>query len=394
MPWLRRRYETRSEPAWRRGRGRDGQGRRPGVGRAVGRALRLPAGAGAHDLVVIDRTGDGEHHAPHSIRGPPVLDDRTVRRSAHRTDGARDLAAEGMTRVEHLVEEREDVVGRRVDVHPDLVDDDRLLGGVVAATQERPQGQLADRLEGDTDVLGRHLGAVDGELSIGARVHAAADALDQLRQESRIGMRPGSLEDEMLEEVAEAGVSVILVPRADRHEQHDARRSRAGQRLGDDPKAAALDGPLVRDDGAQRCGRRGRGHAGSSSSSARSPSAASASADINSSIWMNRRSRASSPAFRGSGRPSLAAIGLGDLGQALRAARRELEHDPLVADDERVDEELIAARVELEVLERVEIEADGERREVRGDLGMVDHDPLDPSGPARLDPARRGGRCS
>ena len=89
-----------------------------------------------------------------------MLDDRPVRRSAHRTDGARDLAAERMTRVEHLIEEREDVVGGRVDVHPDLVDDDRLLGGVIAAAQQRPQCQLTDCLEGNPHVLGRHLGAV------------------------------------------------------------------------------------------------------------------------------------------------------------------------------------------------------------------------------------------
>ena len=41
---------------------------------------------------------------------------------------------------------------------------------------------------------------------------------DELRQEPGIGVRSGSLEDEMLEVVAEAGVGIILMPRADRHE--------------------------------------------------------------------------------------------------------------------------------------------------------------------------------
>ena len=199
--------------------GRRRSGRRPG----------RPASSrrGAHDLVVIDRTGHGEHHPRMPIaarqcsttarasRGAP---NRWCPRSPGRADGP----------IEHLVEEREDVVGGRVDVHPDLVDDDRLLGGEIAATQQRAQGELTDRLQGDPHVLGRHLGAVDRELSIGAGVHAAADALDELRQEPGIGVRPGSLEDEMLEEVAEAGVSLVLVPRADRHEV--ARRSPIARR--------------------------------------------------------------------------------------------------------------------------------------------------------------------
>jgi hypothetical protein len=66
------------------------------------------------------------------------------------------------------------------------------------------------------------------------------------------------------------------------------------------------------------------------------------------------------------------------------AAGGELEHDPLVADGQGVHEQLLGGRVELEVVEAVEVEADGERREIGGDLGVIDHDALDPTGAARL----------
>ena len=64
---------------------------------------------------------------------------------------------------------------------------------------------------------------------------------------------------------------------------------------------------------------------------------------------------------------------------------RELDDDPLVALDEGVDEQLVGAGLELEVLERIDVEGDRQRREVgRGVVG-VDDDPLDPAGPVRDD---------
>src|SRR3990172_12227334 len=62
---------------------------------------------------------------------------------------------------------------------------------------------------------------------------------------------------------------------------------------------------------------------------------------------------------------------------------RELEHDRLVALDEPVDEELIEARLELEMLEGVDVHADREWREVTRRGRTVDDDPLDPARPAR-----------
>ena len=230
-----------------------------------------------------------------------MADDRVVRGPPHRADRAGDLAAQRMLPVQQLVEHGEDMIRRRVDVHPDLVDDDRLLGREVGAAQHRPQGELAHRLERDIDPRGWHLRAVDRQLAVGAGVHAAPDALDALRQRPRIRMAACSLEDEVLEDVGEAGVRLVLVPRPDRDEQRDDARAGGGHGLGDDAQAARQDGALVRRRRGAAGARDGRGHAPSSSSSERSPSAPSVSADMRSSIWMKRRSRASSSALRGSG---------------------------------------------------------------------------------------------
>ena len=48
--------------------------------------------------------------------------------------------------------------------------------------------------------------------------------------------------------------------------------------------------------------------------------------------------------------------------------RRELDDHSLVALDERVDQELVRPRLELEVLERVDVQRDRERREVGRDI--------------------------
>ena len=107
---------------------------------------------------MLDRPGHGEHH---------VLGGRyqrcqwptTASWVARRTlPGVPAISRpSGWLAEQQLVEQGEDVVARRVDVHPDLVDDDRLLGRQVPPAEERAQHQLADHLERHADVLGRHL---------------------------------------------------------------------------------------------------------------------------------------------------------------------------------------------------------------------------------------------
>ena len=46
---------------------------------------------------------------------------------------------------------------------------------------------------------------------------------------------------------------------------------------------------------------------------------------------------------------------------ATNADRRELDDDPLVALDEHVDEQLVGARLELEMLEGIDVQGDRQR---------------------------------
>src|SRR6266853_4595814 len=54
----------------------------------------------------------------------------------------------------------------------------------------------------------------------------------------------------------------------------------------------------------------------------------------------------------------------------LRCQRRVLDDHPLVALDEAVDEELVRPRVELEMLERVDVQGDRDRGEIGRRLGV------------------------
>src|SRR5215203_2987854 len=58
----------------------------------------------------------------------------------------------------------------------------------------------------------------------------------------------------------------------------------------------------------------------------------------------------------------------------------ELDDDPLVTLDKRVDDELVGTRLKFEMLEGVDVQADRQRRKESRDLWSVDDDALDPTG--------------
>src|SRR4029077_7596901 len=64
---------------------------------------------------------------------------------------------------------------------------------------------------------------------------------------------------------------------------------------------------------------------------------------------------------------------------------RELDDDPLVTLDERVDQQLVGPGLELEGLERIAVEGDLQRREVVRDGDGGHDDALDPASPVRDD---------
>ena len=73
----------------------------------------------------------------------------------------------------------------------------------------------------------RDLGAVDGQLAVGGGVDAPPQPSIASDSSPGSGYCAGALEDEVLQEVRQAGVRRVLVARADAHEQ--AHRHRAGR---------------------------------------------------------------------------------------------------------------------------------------------------------------------
>ena len=106
---------------------------------------------------------------------PPVAGNAGVGRPPHGLRGPRDLASEWMRPEQELVEQREDVVRRRVDVRPDLVDDDRLLGDEVLRAEQWLDDELGNDLEGAVGTAAcRELArAIGADVPVGLAPHSA-----------------------------------------------------------------------------------------------------------------------------------------------------------------------------------------------------------------------------
>src|SRR6185503_229076 len=126
-------------------------------------------------------------------------------------------------RVEELVEDRVHAVLRLVAVHTELFDDDALLHLDVARPQHRRADEVGDDVESDLPVTRVNARPEDRDLVVGGRVHDAARALDALADLGgrRTLRRP--LDDDVLEEMASAGVRARLETRSSADEPGDRR---------------------------------------------------------------------------------------------------------------------------------------------------------------------------
>jgi hypothetical protein len=132
-------------------------------------------------------------------------------------------------------DEVEDELLRRVLHHRDLLEDHLALGVEVGeAGREDHVGHDVERL---LEVLVEHPSVDDRVVAGGRSVQLAAERVEDLRDlERRVGA--GALEEQVLEEVAHAGVRVVLVPGAGADPEPDRGRPHGRQRLGDDAGAA------------------------------------------------------------------------------------------------------------------------------------------------------------
>src|SRR6185503_1780745 len=103
----------RARRSWRGGL----EGRWEVAGRGSAPIGLEPARRRLEHLVVLDGPGCGEHEVRRPIPPLPVAHHGVVASPSHAARRPGYLAAEGMAAEEQLVEEAEDVVARRVDVH-------------------------------------------------------------------------------------------------------------------------------------------------------------------------------------------------------------------------------------------------------------------------------------
>ena len=225
------------------------------------------------DVVVVDVAGDGDRRrAGAVVLGEEVAHVARADR-AHRRPLTGGVPAEAVV-AEQLPGERPqgDVVGRVV-VHRQLLQDHLALALDVGVGDQGVGQHVAEQLDAGRAVAARHPAVVRRVLLGGEGVDVAADAVDDARDVGGRSCR-GPLEQQVLEEVADARQLGRLVARADGHPDADRHRPRPMDVIGGDRQTVgelgdALAHAIVSDDagghgrgrhrhGCRRCGHRDR----------------------------------------------------------------------------------------------------------------------------------------
>ena len=142
--------------------------------------------------------------------------------------------AERVTAEDRPVEHVVDLVLGLVLVHRDLLEHDLALG--VDLRVGRAEQHLRQEVEGLLGVGVEESRVEVRRLLAGGRVHGGAEAVEDLRDlDRRVAL--GALEEQVLEEMRDAGLRRRLVPRACANPETQGDRAHRGDRLGDDPDA-------------------------------------------------------------------------------------------------------------------------------------------------------------
>jgi hypothetical protein len=131
-------------------------------------------------------------------------------------------------------------VVRRVLHHLDLFEDDLLFLLDVGRIEGGVRDQIGEDVDGDRQVLVEHLHVVARVLLGGERVELAADRVHFLG-DAFGGPPVGALEQHVLDEVRDAGVSLGLVAGSAREPDPDADRPHVRHALGDEPHTVSQD---------------------------------------------------------------------------------------------------------------------------------------------------------
>ena len=207
-----------------------------GSGAATGSSARRSPSvrvASSTICVVVDRPGRRDHDRARHVAPGVELRDHVDRRVADHRRAADDRPPERVRAEDGLAEHVEDRVLRVVLVHGDLLEHDLALG--VDVLERRPPHHVGHHVEGRRQVLVEHPRVDRGALLVGAGVELGAHAVEELVDLGR-RVAVGAAEQQVLEEVREAGLPHRLTARAGGHEEAQGRGPHGGHGLRDDPQ--------------------------------------------------------------------------------------------------------------------------------------------------------------
>ena len=199
-------------------------------------------GEQSDQAVVIDAAGGGDDGARRHVAGTVEGANRPARYGRDHLGAAHDRPAERVPAEDRCPGQVvHELLGRVLD-HGDLLEHDLPLR--VQVVERGRVDHVGHHVEGGLEVVVHDARIDDGVLARGQRVELAADPVEDLRDVLG-GVRAGSLEEQVLDEVAEARTRVVLVSRARPDPEADRDRANAVEPLGDDPLAVGERGEHV-----------------------------------------------------------------------------------------------------------------------------------------------------
>ena len=194
------------------------------------------------ELVVADVAGRREHDPLALVRAAVVARERATRDARDDRGVADHRPAERMCAEDRLRREVVDEVVRRVLDHRDLLEHDLALR--VDVDERRPEDHVGHHVERTFEAIVGDACVDDGRLARRRGVQLTAELVEDLRDLLRRVARR-ALEEEVLDEVRDAGARVRLVARAGADPEAERDRAHAGDALGDDALAGRKLGELV-----------------------------------------------------------------------------------------------------------------------------------------------------
>ena len=195
-----------------------------------------------HEPVVIDASRGRDHDVVGPVAATVEGDQRATRDRRDDLGRSQDRPSERVSAEDCVRDQVEDQLLRRVLDHGDLLEHDLPLG--VEVGEGRREHHVGHDVERRLEVLVEDAGVHDRVVASRSGVQLAAEGVEDLRHlERRVGR--AALEEQVLHEVADAGMTVVLVARAGADPEPDGDGAHRGEWFGDDARAAVERGQEV-----------------------------------------------------------------------------------------------------------------------------------------------------